>query len=134
MSTDPEDTSESDGSPDEEEAAASELLDAGLDRADYSGEFESIWEDVDTDPALALPDLEDVVRRMLEERGYVLEPSDPSAGGEEVEVLATYWAVREVADEVREGADVGDEDIAQAIADVREIYQALIEHVGESTD
>jgi hypothetical protein len=35
---------------------------------------------------------------------------------------------------VREGADVGDEDIAQAIADVREIYQALIEHVGESTD
>jgi hypothetical protein len=101
----------------------------GIDQHDFASEWESIWEDVSTDPREALPFLEDIVRRLLERHGYVLDPEDPAARGEELEILTPYWAAREVADAVRAGEDTDDGDIKQSISDLREIYESLIDRV-----
>ena len=82
-----------------------------------------------TDPAESLPDIEDIVRRLLEAHGYILDSDDPAARGEEVEVLAPYWSARGTADLVRDGEDVDAGDVEQAIADLRELYDSLIERI-----
>ena len=127
--TDPEDIDELETVPDEDDADATGQIDPGIDRHDFAGEWESVWEDVSTDPAESLPNLEDIVRRLLERHGYVLDSDDPAARGEEVEVLAPYWSAREAAEMVRDGEDIDDGDVAQAIADLKEIYESLIDRV-----
>jgi hypothetical protein len=114
---------------DEENIGNTRQVAPGLDRADFSGEWESVWQDVDTDPAESLPDLEDIVRRLLEAHGYILDGDDPAARGEEVEVLAPYWSARGTADLVRDGEDVDAGDVEQAIADLRELYDSMIERI-----
>jgi hypothetical protein len=103
--------------------------DPGIDQYDFASEWESIWQDVATDPREALPFLEDVVRRLLQRHGYVIEPDDPVARGEELEILTPYRAAREVADAVRAGDDTDDGDVEQSIRDLREIYDSLIDRV-----
>ncbi|MDX6617981.1 MAG: hypothetical protein QOK36_367 [Gaiellales bacterium] len=114
---------------DEDDIGNSRPRDPGIDRHDFAGEWESVWQDVGTDPTESLPNLEDIVRRLLELHGYVLDSDDPAARGEEVEVLAPYWSARELADAVRDGEDVDGGDVAQAIADLSEIYESLIERI-----
>jgi hypothetical protein len=114
---------------DEDDVGNSGQVDPGIDRHDFAGEWESVWQDVGTEPAESLPNLEDIVRRLLERHGYVLDSDDPASRGEEVEVLAPYWAARETADLVRDGEDVDGGDIAQAIADLGEIYDSLIDRI-----
>ena len=105
------------------------MRDPGLDRHDFSSEWESVWEEVVTDPREALPELEDILKRMLERHGYVLDGDDPAAQGDSVEVLVPYASIRDMADLIREGEDVDAGDLGQAIADAREIYDSLIERV-----
>lgn len=118
---------------DEENMGTTRRVAPGIDRADFSGEWESVWQDVDTDPAESLPDLEDIVRRLLEAHGYILDSEDPAARGEEVEVLAPYWSAQATADLVRDGEDVDAADVEQAIADLRELYDSMIERIEGSS-
>lgn len=127
--TDPEDIDEIETMPDEDDPGNTGLRDPGIDRHDFASEWESVWEEVETDPREALPELEDIVRRLLVRHGYVLDGDDPAAQGDEVEMLAPYAAVQEVAAAIRMGEDVDPGDLGQAIEDVREIYEALIERV-----
>ncbi|HEY3612859.1 MAG TPA: hypothetical protein VGK92_04100 [Gaiellales bacterium] len=128
MDADPDDV-EDDVVDDEDDSGNSGVVDPGIDRHDFAGEWESVWQDVGTEPAESLPNLEDIVRRLLERHGYVLDSDDPAARGEEVEVLAPYWAARETADLIRDGEDVDGADVAQAIADLSEIYDSLIDRI-----
>jgi hypothetical protein len=114
---------------DEDDVGNAGRIDPGIDRHDFAGEWESVWQDVGTDPVESLPNLEDIVRRLLELHSYVLDSDDPAARGEEVEVLAPYWAARELADSIRDGDDVDAADVAQAIADLSEIYDSLIDRI-----
>jgi hypothetical protein len=59
----------------------------------------------------------------------VLDEDDPAAQGDEIEILAPYASIRELAGVIREGDDVDAGDLAQAIADAVEIYEALIDRV-----
>jgi hypothetical protein len=127
--TDPEDIDEIETMPDEDDPGNTGLRDPGIDRHDFASEWESVWEEVKTDPREALPELEDIVRRLLVRHGYVLDADDPASQGDEVEMLAPYAAVQEVAAAIREGEDVDPGDLGQAIEDVREIYESLIERV-----
>ena len=115
--------------PDEDDPGNTGLRDPGIDRYDFSSEWESVWEDVETDPRETLPELEDILRRMLKRHGYVLDSDDPVAQGDEVEILAPYASVRELADAIREGEDVDPGALGQAILDAREIYESLIDRV-----
>jgi len=114
---------------DEDDPGDTGVRDPGIDRHDFASEWESVWPDVETDPREALPELEDILRRMLERHGYVLDEDDPAAQGDEIEILAPYESIREVARVIRDGDDVDADDLAQAIADAAEIYEALIDRV-----
>jgi hypothetical protein len=127
--TDPADIDAIETRPDEDDAANTGLVDPGIDRHAFASEWASLWEDAQTDPREALPELEDLVKRLLLRHGYALEGDEAAAVGEEREILATYASAREVADLVRNGETVDPGDGAQAIADLRDIYESLVERV-----
>jgi hypothetical protein len=133
----PDDTSDIDATevdaietrPDEDDSSNTGLVDPGIDRHDFATEWESLWEEAHDDPRETLPALEDLVRRLMLRHGYAVAEDDPLAGGEEREILATYWAAREIAEALRAGREVEAGDAAQAINDLREIYESLIDRV-----
>ena len=102
-----------------------ETPDPGLDRHEWESELASLDDGLRDSPAEALPDLVDLVGRMLHERGYDLD--DPVAReGEEREVVAQFQASRAVADRVGRDEDVDPGDIADAINGLRELFDSVI--------
>jgi hypothetical protein len=97
----------------------------GLDLHEWESQFASIEPDLWDDPEQALPELADLIRRMLEERGYAL--ADPVAvEGEERELLDSYRAGRETADRVDAGDEVDPGDVAHSINSLRAIYDTVV--------
>jgi hypothetical protein len=97
----------------------------GLDRHEWESELATLAEELREAPAEALPELADLVERMLEERGYDLD--DPVVSdGEEREVVAQYRAAREVADRVERGEDVDPGDVADAINGLRSLFDYVV--------
>jgi hypothetical protein len=97
----------------------------GLDEHDWLSQLESLDEDLRSDPIDALPELADLVERILAEAGYDID--DPVARqGDEREVVAEYLAARELADLVEDGSDqMSPGDVAQAIAGLRAVVEFL---------
>ena len=102
----------------------------GLDRHEWEGVLEGLEDDLRTDPLAALPDLADLVERMLKEADYDLD--DPVVReGEEREVVAEYLAAREISDLVESGNDqLSPGDVAAAIEGLRVLARFVIaEHI-----
>ena len=97
----------------------------GLDRHEWESEMQALEPELEGAPAEALPELGDLIERILQERGYDLD--DPVAReGEEREVVAEYTAAREISDRLERGEDVGPGDVAAAVNGFRAIYEYLI--------
>ena len=97
----------------------------GLDRHEWESEMETLEPELEDSPVDALPELADLVERMLLERGY--DVTDPVVReGEEREVVAEYLAAREISDRVERGDDVGPGDVGAAIRGFRAIYDFVI--------
>jgi hypothetical protein len=97
------------------------MYEPGLDRHEWETELESLREGLEDSPAEALPDLANLVQRMLEERGFELGEA-VADGGEEPEIVASYRSARETADAVDAGADTDPGDVAQAINDLLAVF------------
>jgi hypothetical protein len=93
------------------------MQEPGLDRHEWDSELESLREELEDAPAEALPDLADLVGRMLAERGF--------AEGGEPEVVASYRAARETADRCEGGLRPDPGDVAQAVQDLLAVYDHL---------
>jgi len=102
------------------------MYDPGVDRHEWESEWESLAEDLRTDPAHALPELDALVARMLEESGYDL--TDPVVReGDEREVVAEYLAAREIVEATeRDARDLSPGDVAAAINGYRAVYDHLV--------
>jgi iron uptake system EfeUOB component EfeO/EfeM len=102
------------------------MYDPGLDRHEWESEWESLEDDLRTDPAHALPELDALVARMLEESGYDL--TDPVVrDGEEREVIAEYLAAHEIVQATeRDAGDLSPGDVAAAVNGYRAVYDHLI--------
>lgn len=102
------------------------MYDPGLDRHDWESEWESLEDDLRTDPEQALPELDGLVARMLEESGYAL--TDPVVReGEEREVVAEYLAAGEIVEATeRDAEDLSPGDLAAAVAGYRAVFDHLI--------
>jgi hypothetical protein len=98
----------------------------GLTRHEWETLLAGLEDDLHEDPFAALPDLTDLVERMLIEAGY--EVVDPVArDGEEREVVAEYLAAREIADLVELGNDdVSPGDVASAIEGLRSVADYVL--------
>jgi hypothetical protein len=102
-----------------------ETPEPGLDRHAWESELASLEDDLRDSPAEALPELADLVGRMLAERGYDL--ADPVVReGEDREVVTQYLAAREVADRVDLDEDVDPGDVADAIEGLRSLFDYVI--------
>jgi len=103
------------------------MVEPGLDRHEWETEWEQLEPLVVDSPAEALPELDDLVRRMIVESGYPLETADPvDDEGIDPEVLGSYRAAHEVRLLLDRGEDFDPGDVGQAIGLYREIYQHLL--------
>ena len=102
------------------------MQEPGLSRHEWESEWAALEEELEESPAGALTELDDLVERMLNERGYALD--DPVAReGDEREVVVEFLAAREITRLVDEGSDaVSPGDVAAAVNGYRSIYEYLI--------
>lgn len=102
------------------------MYDPGLDRHDWESEWQALEDDLRTDPAQALPELDALVARMLEESGYDL--TDPVVReGAEREVVAEYLAAHEIVEAAeRAAAALSPGDVAAAINGYRAVFDHLV--------
>jgi hypothetical protein len=98
----------------------------GLDRAQWESEWQAIEPQFEDSPAEALPELDDLVERMLAARGY--DFSDPVAnGGDDPEIVSDFLAAREVTRRWERAEDVPPGDVAVAANSYRALYESLLE-------
>ncbi len=102
------------------------MLDPGLNRHEWESELASLEEGLSNSPAEALHELDDLVRRMLEEAGYDL--GDPVAReGEEREVVAEYLGAHEIAQAVEGGStEISPGDVGAAVAGFRALFDYVV--------
>lgn len=102
------------------------MQEPGLSRHEWESEWAALEEQLEDSPADVLPELDHLVERMLNERGYAID--DPVAReGDEREVVADFLAAREI---TRLRADDSDAvslgDVGAAVNGYREVYEYLI--------
>ena len=94
----------------------------GLDLHEWESEWEALEEDLRTDPARTLPELDRLLARMLEETGYDL--TDPVG---EREVVAEYLAAHEIVEAAeRDSRDLALGDLAAAVNGFRAVFDHLV--------
>lgn len=97
----------------------------GLDRHEWESEMQALEPELEDSPAEALSELDNLVGRMLIERGYAVD--DPVADeGDEPEVLAEFRSARETTRMLDRGDDVGPGDVAAAVNGYRAVYDFLL--------
>jgi hypothetical protein len=100
-------------------------LDPGLDRHEWETEWEELQEDLASSPAETLPEVDDLIRRMLEARGFDIE-EPVTAEGVEPEVFVQYRAAHEVAARVDADDDVDPGDVADAVNGFTALNETLL--------
>jgi hypothetical protein len=101
------------------------MLEPGLDRHEWESQWQALEEQLADSPADALPELDQLVEQMLEERGYALEDSVALEGNER-EVIDEFLAAREITRLVEADADaVSPGDVAAAVNGYRSVYENL---------
>lgn len=102
------------------------MLEPGLDRHEWESEWQALEEQVADAPAESLSDLDDLVGRMLESRGYAI--NDPVAvEGEEREVVTEFQSARETTRLVESGSgDISPGDVAAAVNGYRSVYETIL--------
>jgi hypothetical protein len=103
------------------------MLEPGLDRHEWESEWASLEEGLEDSPADVLPQLDDLVGRMLDERGYAVE--DPVVReGDDRDVIADFLAARELTRLLADDPDaVSPGDVAAAVNGYRSVYEFLLE-------
>ena len=102
------------------------MLEPGLDRHEWESEWQALEEQVADAPAEALSELDDLVARMLDARGFAV--NDPVASeGADPEIVAEFRAARETTRLVDAGAEgVSPGDVAVAVNGYRAVYEYLM--------
>jgi hypothetical protein len=102
------------------------MYEPGLDRHDWESEMQGLEDQLGENPAEALPELDRLIERMLDESGY--DVADPVVReGEEREVVAEFLAAREITQLYERDSDaVGPGDVAAAINGYRAIFEYLV--------
>ncbi|HKD95169.1 MAG TPA: hypothetical protein VKB43_10730 [Gaiellaceae bacterium] len=102
------------------------MHDPGLSLHEWESEWGLLEDDLRTDPANALPELDRLVSRMLEESGY--DVTDPVVGeGEEREIIAEYISAHDIVVAVEiDASELSPGDVSSAINGYRAVYDHLV--------
>ncbi|MDQ3866529.1 MAG: hypothetical protein M3304_06830 [Actinomycetota bacterium] len=102
------------------------MRDPGLDRHEWETEWQALEADLEESPREALPELGDLIERMLLEHRFPIN-DEVADDGIEPDILVEFRSARDVAQRVERGEDVDPGDIGQAIENFRDIYRQLSE-------
>jgi hypothetical protein len=102
------------------------MQEPGLSRHEWESEWAALEEQLEDSPADVLPELDDLVERMLNERGFAID--DPVVReGDEREVVAEFLAAREITRLLADGSDgVSPGDVGAAVNGYRSVYEYLL--------
>jgi hypothetical protein len=92
------------------------MQEPGLDRHDWESELESLEEALRDDPAAALPELDGLVARMLEETGV----------DENDDAQREFAAAHEITEAAERGDAVDPGDVAAAINGYRTVFDYVV--------
>jgi hypothetical protein len=101
------------------------MRDPGLDRHQFETEWEGLEPLVEDSPAEALPEVGDLVERMLREMHIPID-DEVADDGIEPELVRDYASARETTNRVERGENVPPGDVGDAVHAFRRIYDALI--------
>jgi hypothetical protein len=103
------------------------VLEPGLDRHEWESRWASLEEDLEDSPRDVLPELDELVGQMLQERGFEID--DPVVSeGEGREVVDDFRAAREITRLLADDPDaVSPGDVAAAVNGYRAVYEFVIE-------
>ncbi|HEY2542218.1 MAG TPA: hypothetical protein VGH92_04130 [Gaiellaceae bacterium] len=97
-------------------AAQDARMEPGVDRQQWEAEMSAIEDQLGENPAESLPELDDLVRRVLRETGV-----------EDPDVVAEYDAAHEITEALERGSDgISPGDVAAAINGYRAIFDAVV--------
>ena len=100
--------------------------DPGLDRHEWESEWQALEPLVEDSPGEALPELDDLIGRMMVARGYpVADEEKPEAA--DPDVVAEFLEARRIARLADEGATVDPGDVGAAVTAYRNLYAYLLE-------
>jgi hypothetical protein len=102
------------------------MVEPGLDMHEWETEWAQLEEAMEESPVQALPEVHQLVTRMLREREIPLDDVEEPAG-EEDEIVSAYRAAAEVSRLVEAGGeDVSLGDVAAAWENYRLVHDSLI--------
>ena len=100
------------------------VVEPGLDRHDWESEWQQLEPLVRDYPAEALPELHDLIVRMLQER-EILDDDLVATEGADPELLAEYVAGKDVVDRLERNETVDPGDVASVVGGYRSLYEFL---------
>jgi hypothetical protein len=98
----------------------------GLDKHDWETEWQALEPLVADSPGETLPELDDLVARMMEARGFPLAES-PAEDATEPETVREFMEARRITRLVDAGERVDPGDIGLAVTSYRSLYEYLLE-------
>jgi hypothetical protein len=101
------------------------MRDPGLDRHEWETEWGALEEQLADSPAETLPEVADLIDRMLVEQGVPIHDAIAD-DGVEPELARGYEEARRITRLVEQGDEVGPGDIGTAVRLYRELYGYLI--------
>ncbi len=99
--------------------------DPGLDRHEWESEWEALAPLLQDSPADALPELDDLVARMMVARGYPVTDEE-GAEAADPDVVAEFLEARRIARAADRGETVDPGDVGAAITAYRSLYEYLL--------
>ena len=104
------------------------MSDTGRDRHEWQTEWQTLEPLVIDSPAESLPELDELVERLMIERGYPISVQETEARGfAEPEIVAEFLEARRIARLVAQGEDVDPGELSSAITCYRGLYEYLLE-------
>ena len=101
-------------------------MEPGLDRHEWETEWEGLEPLVVDSPTEALPELDDLVARMMVARGFPVEEADAAAAAEP-SIVAEFLEARRISRLVEAGEDVDPGEIGSAVTGYRNLYEYLLD-------
>ena len=101
------------------------MQEPGLDRHDWETEWQALQPLLEDSPAETLPELADLVERMMTEQGIPID-DEVADDGIEPEVVRDFREARQITTLVERGEDVAPGDIGDAVTTYRDLYGYLI--------
>jgi hypothetical protein len=101
-----------------------DVVEPGLDRHDWEGEWQQLEPLVRDSPAEALPELHDLIERMLREHGLLSEDLVATEGADP-ELLAEYVTGSDVVARLERGDTCDAGEIASVIGGYRSLFEDL---------